>query len=308
MTVNWHSIILSKTWLARLEKQANKRFGQGGLAQEATTYALEQLADNNWAKCHTYTGKAKPETFLYTLTNHLLEEFARKRFGRPRPPQWLQREGDLWLSVWKMVCLERQLVESVIDRLVYQGDRQQVLITAIIKTIKAKLPWCGSSNREIPQSMVCSYGDDNEEVSAENTIETDTLEQQLDQNQLDENLLIISQLFSFLTCPSNTSTYNDNHISDNDSDNQSKNVQPLTINQAQLNQLQQAIQLTSEEQLLLNMVYQQGLKLNVVAKALNIPSYQPGRLLKGLLQRIEQALVTINLPMAILKGLIREAQ
>lgn len=297
MTVDWHSIILNQAWLARLDNQALKRFGQAGLAEEASDYVLQQLADDNWNKCNTYTGKSKPETFLYILSNNLIEEFARKRFGRPRPPQWLKREGDLWVSVWKMVCLERQLVESVIDRLVHQGNRQQTLIAAIIKTIKAKLPWCGSSNREIPQSMICRYGNDEEETTAEDTIETDTLEQQLDQNQLDENLLTISQLFSFLTCPSNTNNYN-----------QQENLQALAINQAQLNLLQQAIQLTNEEQLLLNMVYQQGLKLKVVAQALNMPNYQPGRLLKGLLQRIEQALVTINLPMATLKELLREAQ
>lgn len=299
MTVNWHSIILSKTWLARLEKQANKRFGQGGLAQEATTYALEQLADNNWAKCHTYTGKAKPETFLYTLTNHLLEEFARKRFGRPRPPQWLKREGDLWVSVWKMICLERQLVESVVDHLVYQDIRQRAFIHAVIKTIKAKLPWCGSSNREIPEAMLCRYDNNNGDAQADIDYgETEKLEQQLDQTQLDDSLLLMSQLFGFLTCPSNE------HMALQGQDS----LNTLSLNQQQLDQLYQSIQLTDEEQLLLKMVYQEGLKMNVVARSLNMPSYQPGRLLKGILKRIEEALIQIDLPMEAIKVLLQEAQ
>lgn len=296
MTFNWHSIILNKTWLARLENQANKRFGQKGLSEEATTYVLEQLADNQWAKCNTYTGKAKPETFLYTLTNNLLEEFARKRFGRPRPPQWLQREGDLWVSIWKMICLERQLVNSVIDQLAVQDGRNRELINAIIKTIKAKLPWCGSSNQEIPESILCTNNNDGNDEAIDYG-ETDSIEQQLEQKQLDESLLLVSQLFSFLSCPSNN----------NIESTVGKNLLPIAINPQQLEQLYRLIQLTNEEQLLLNMVYQQGLKMKVIAKALNMPSYQPGRLLKGILTRIEQALIDIKLPMALIKTLLQEA-
>ncbi|MGX5174002.1 hypothetical protein ACUR5C_08275 [Aliikangiella sp. IMCC44653] len=307
MTVDWHSIILSETWLSRLEIQATKRFGQAGLAEEATTHVLEQLARNDWVKCHSYTGKAKPETFLYTLTNNLLEEFARNRFGRPRPPEWLKREGDLWVSVWKMVCLERQLVESVIDRLVYQGNRQRDLISAVIKTIKAKLPWCGSSHREIPESMICGYGngnrnDEGEIESNADYGETVSLEQQLDQSQLDESLLLMSQLFSFLTCPSNANRQGNSDTKGHE------HLNSLSISQQQLDRLYQSIQLTDEEQLLLKMVYQEGLKMNVIAKSLSMPSYQPGRLLKGILKRIEQALNDIGLPMESIKKLLQAAQ
>ena len=152
--IDWHTIILQPQWLTRLERQAFKRFSQQGLAEEACSYVLEKLSQNHWASCQQYTGKAKPETFLYTLVGNLLEEFARKRFGRPRPPQWLQREGDLWVKLWKMVCLERQLIPIVVEQFAQQSERATEFVHSIIRTIKARLPWCGSSNREIPAGMV----------------------------------------------------------------------------------------------------------------------------------------------------------
>ena len=55
-------------------------------------------------------------------------------------------------------------------------------------------------------------------------------------------------------------------------------------------QVREQLILTPEERLLLKMVFQEGLKLKVVAKSLNMPPYQPGRLLKSLLLRIRQHL------------------
>ncbi len=290
MVVDWHSIILSSKWLFRLEAQALKRFGQAGLAEEASTYVLDELACNDWQRCQQFTGKAKPETFLYTLTGNLLEEFARKRFGRPRPPEWLKREGDLWVSIWKRVCLERQLVNSIIDHLCKQGNRSSDLVSGIIRTIKAKLPWCGSSQREIPTSMLGGNDDDNYDYEQ---ADSHTLEQQLDQNQLDDSLLLMSQLLVFLTCPSKDSEPATN---------------ALTMDNQQLTQFYTTLELSEEERLLLKMAYQEGIKLNAIAKALNMPAYQPGRLLKGILERIEQAMIDSDLPMDEIKVLLQESQ
>lgn len=243
MLVDWHSIILSSKWLFRLETQALKRFGQNGLAEEATTYVIEELAADNWKRCQQYSGKAKPETFLYTLTGNLLEEFSRKRFGRPRPPEWLKREGEIWVSVWKMICLERQLVNSVIDQICTQGNRSAELISGIIRTIKAKLPWCGDSQREIPGSML-SQDDENSSDITDSLTQNINLEQSFEQQQLDETLLVMSQLLDFLSCPSKNSELSTN---------------TMAMNQTQLDQFYEKLEFTEEERLLLKMAYQEGI-------------------------------------------------
>ncbi len=127
-------------------------------------------------------------------------------------------------------------------------------------------------------------------------LESPSLEQQLDQQQLDDSLLLFAELFAFSDGPSDKS---------NEPENQNK-MNALQVHQQQLGQLHSAIQLTDEEYLLLKMAYQEGLKLNIIARSLNMPAYQPGRLLKGILKRIEEAMKQIDFPVDLLKSLLKE--
>lgn len=290
MSVNWHEIVLNTKWLTRLDNQAVKRFGQQGLAEEASSYVLEKLAENNWASCHSYTGKAKPETFLYTLTGNLLEEFSRKRFGRPRPPEWLKREGELWVAIWKMVCLERQGAITVIDSLCKLGNREPQFVEGVIRTIKARLPWCGSGHREIPASAVCAYEPEDNDNSHD--IEGQSIAKQLNAQQLEETLQLMAHLLAFINRPSDEVKFTES---------------ALIMNHEQLHNLYLSLKLTQEEQLLLKMAYQEGMKMNAIAKAMNLPPYQPGRLLKGILKRIEHALTEANISTQDIQSLLRES-
>ena len=262
MDVNWSSLVLEPTWMKHLDLLALKRFGQQGLAEEASAYVLEKISDDDWAICQRYSGKAKPQTYLHTLTNNLLEEFSRKRFGRPRPPQWLQREGTIWIRLWKMLCLERQSHPSIVDQLISTGQRSAEFIHETIRTIKSRIPHCGDTPREISDHQT---DDSTHEQS------TDSIEQSLNNHELEDSLYLIHQLLLGNKCPSNISTTS----------------QQFT--EKKWKKLQQQFELTAEERILLKMVYQDGLKMNVIAKALSIPSYQPGRILKGIHIRLQEA-------------------
>ena len=271
MDVDWACLVLQPQWLQRLDKLALKRFTQQGLAEEASTYVLDKLSADNWACCQQYAGNAKAETYVLTLTTHLLEEFSRKRFGRVRPPEWLKREGELWIRTWKMICMERQATASVIDQLTNSAIRSTEFVQGMITTIKARLPWCGQSAREIPA---------NEDTHVDNPADRSpsdsrqTLETALDHDQMEDALLLVHQLLLSDDCPSeqNEDTHNMHYTAE------------------QWQQLREHLSLDEEERLLLKMVYQQGLKLKVVAGALNMPDYQPGRLLKAIHQRIRDSL------------------
>jgi len=283
MAIDWSALVFTPQWMSNLDRLALRRFSQPGLAEEASAYVIEKLSLDDWAACHKFSGQAKPETYLLTVCQNLLEEFSRKRFGRPRPPEWLKREGELWVRVWKMVCLERQAVPSVMDKIAPLAER--IDLTQIIRTIKGRLPWCGSSAREIPADSFCSTETDQQPEIVDDGIET-----QLHAADWEDALQLLFS--SLLTTPQNNSP--DVKESVFDFDSSPSELKQLNTN-ASLNALRQQLDLDAQERLLLKMVYQDGLKLTLVAKALNLPSYQPGRLLKGIHERIRLALASVGI-------------
>lgn len=288
--INWQSVVFESGWLEKCDKLAEKRFGKGGLAEEAASYVIEQISADDWSKLQSFKGQSKPETYLYTLAGNFLEEFARKRFGRPRPPEWLKRQGDIWIQVWKLICLERQMVQSVIDRLTYHANREIDFIKNMITTIKARIPTCGESNREI--SLQHATTDDETDNMADLIADNNTPDETLSHAYYSEILLMISSLFC-------------NEITDSTFGNKSiKAANSYTeINLQPLNKLREKIDLTDEERLLLKMVFQDGLKKSIVAKSLGMQSHMPGRIIRQALDRISTAMQELGINIAEIKGL-----
>jgi hypothetical protein len=265
-------MVLTPEWMDRIDRLALKRFGQPGLAEEAAAYALERLTEDEWAICRHYSGLSRPEHYLLTVLNNLFEAFSRHRFGRLRPPVWMQREGELWVQIWKKICLERQPIPSVLDQLANTLTHTRDFLGNIVTVIKARLPMCGSSQREI----AAENSDDANDY--DDVVEHEEPPAQLQHQHLEETLFVLQQLFLADNCPSD-------RVMDN-------SVELCHLNAGQIEQLHTSLKLTAEERLLLKMVYQEGMKLKLVAKALGMPAYQPGRLLKAIHQRIHQAMVS----------------
>ncbi len=273
--INWHSVVFESGWLQKLDKLSTRRFGDGGLAEEAGTYVIDKLSTNEWHCLRSFKGQCKPESYLHTLTSNYLEEFARKRFGRLRPPEWLKQQGALWLQLWKMICLERQLIPSVIEHLCSKNIREVSVIKNAITTIKARLPWCGSeSHREISTSATDSP--ENYDPAAVIT-SSDSPERELTETVYAETLLLISSLMNDKPVEAvfgdNASTLASNYIKKN---------------RLKIETIQQKLKLSDEEKILLRMFFQDGLKKSVIAKALGMQEHVPGRLLKKILERISQ--------------------
>jgi len=153
-TIDWPTLVFDKGFLAEIEKLSRRRFGQGVLSEECATYVVDKLAEGNWQRCRKYQGKSKPLTFLCVMASNYIEEFARTKYGRARPPVWLKELGNLWVSVWKAICLERQMVETVVARFSQPGLRAQGHVQDVIKTIKARIPSCGAAS-----AGVCELAD-----------------------------------------------------------------------------------------------------------------------------------------------------
>jgi len=290
--INWQALVFESGWLQKLDKLSARRFGEGGLAEEAGTYVIDKLSLNNWQCLNSFKGQCKPESYLHTITSNYLEEFSRKRFGRPRPPEWLKRQGSLWVQAWKMVCLERQLIQSVIEHLCTKTLREASVIRNAIKTIKAKIPWCGDdSHREVSQSSA----DGSDYNPADLILANETPEQSVTESTYAESLLLISSLM---------------------------NVEPLEYmfgdtatelatnyvrsNRAKIDSVQQKLQLKDEEKIVLRMFFQDGLKKSVIAKSLGMQEHQPARLLKQVLTRINTVFKELNIDLAEINELCTE--
>lgn len=279
--INWKSLILDGAWLDRLDRLTIKRFGAGGLAEEASAYVIEKLSADDWHVFLSFKGQSKPETYIHTLANNFIEEFSRKRFGRPRPPEWLKRQGDLWVKVWKMVCLERRLPQTVID-LMCAGDlREPLTVQKVIQAIKARLPWCGDSNREIAAHTFSD--EDSEQTVEDQIVEFNTPETSIETSHLRDVMHMLGNLLS--NNPNPASSENAAHRADS-------SIKDANIHSSL--QLSHVLTLSDQEWVILRMVYQDGMKLNAVASFLGLKAHEPGRIMKTTLQRIATALETLG--------------
>ncbi|WP_310600768.1 hypothetical protein [Desulfobulbus sp.] len=93
-------------WQA-VNRLAARRFPQGAMAEEAALFVMEGLARDDWRRLRAFAGRSTLTTYIVALTLRLLEDFARKRFGRSKPPAWIRRLGGIWLTLFRLLCLER---------------------------------------------------------------------------------------------------------------------------------------------------------------------------------------------------------
>lgn len=261
--IDWSQQVFDPHWQRQLEKHALRRFIEPITADEACSFVLDKLSEDNWARCNTFKGQAKPGTFLYSLSARLFEEFSRQRYGRARPPVWLQQQGDFWVRLWKSICLERHSPDSVIEQLCRNGRYDTGIVKNIIRTIKARLPWCGVSNLPVPTEFLSEDGEELSLLDANSA--GDSLEDALARNHLRETLATLAAL-----------------LEDPDalSDIEAETVQ----------RTRQAITLSDESLLMLRLHFQEGLSFSAIARALGVPNHQPGRQIKHSLNEIHTAL------------------
>ncbi|MEM1155551.1 MAG: hypothetical protein AAGI44_15560 [Pseudomonadota bacterium] len=273
---DWGELFLQPEWLDRVDRLAERRFGSGGLSEEGAAYVLQVVSDNDWERCRQFKGKSSPETFLYTVVNNALEEFSRKRFGRVRPPEWLKLEGPTWIELWKMVCMERQAEAAVIDRQLMAG-RDEATVKRILRTIKARMPWCGSSVQEIPVQYF--RGEDGDEQSALDTLASDgSAESEANDSRIELMILSIAYL---LETPEDASQRErlEQSIS-----SMSETLVPV------LRRVRTKVALSDDERLILSMNFRDGIKKNKIAAVLGLQDHQPGRIGKRVFERIKAAL------------------
>jgi len=284
---NWNEVVFQSDWLQNLDKLALKRFADQTLAEEATEYVVSRMSMDNWQLLEGFNGRSKPETYLYTVIHSQFEEFSRKRFGRPRPPLWLNRQGELWVRIWKEICLERQLDISVIERLSQIKTHSMAFLKEIVRTIRARIPCCGESRRQeqavsnpeesLQHAMQGGDAMNDNGLSDNTTLEPD---RQLQWVCYQEFLKTLNLLLQGETLPVSAAKE--------------------TGQQEALVQFQKKCKLNAEEALLLRMIFQDGIKKKVAAKSLGIKPYELTRTINQTLERIRNSIREANLEIELI--------
>lgn len=278
--IDWPKLVFTEKFMSSIEKLVKRRFGDNVTAEESSTKIIEYISYNDWERCKQFRHQAKPSTFLYTLATNALEEFARQRYGRKRPPSWLKELGGIWIKLWQNLCLERQPVETVIDKFC-QNDfftRDETLEN--IKYIKKRLPNCGACGFEMVNVEDINILSDSVNDSAHEEIPDKNID-----NAFHKDIFL---LLKALTHPLESSV-----DSTSDDVTQKKdykdNVQVPSM-QVKLEAFKKQLTLSDQEILLLKLVYVQGLSKCAAAKVIGVPSHQGGRILNATLTNIRKLL------------------
>ncbi|KAA1172811.1 sigma-70 family RNA polymerase sigma factor [Marinobacter salinexigens] len=264
-STDWSSVIFDPAFMAGLERMAAKRFVQPGLKDEAVTAMIEALSEDDWQCFQSFTGKSQPSTFAYSIASRAMEDFARRRFGRPRPPAWLQELGHAWVKLWHMLCLERQWPETIKTRLA--KDFQEGLIEQVIRTIKQKIPRCGE-----PGFAECCTT----ELGLEQLPDDQgaSLNASLRHAQRARAMALLSQLLgqsetSEQMCPSNT--------------------------EEALDDIDTLLSLSADDRLLLSLSYEDGLSSRKIAELLDISAATVQRRLQGIRAELQDCLQQLGI-------------
>ncbi len=245
---------LSEKLLAR----ARQRFGDSPDVDAAYNFALERLSAQDWQPLTDgYTGRGSPQGFLAITFINALEYYARAKYPRARPPQWLRRLGDLWLQVWRRLCLKREAVESIVDALGNSDAARCDEVRGAAVQIRARIPNCG----QVVAEEAVDPGD-------ETAVSQDAL-QALDRATAETLLNVAAGMLQSET--------------------------PTASTEATMTALRDALEMDDDDRLLLKLVYDEGMKVAAAARALGMTRKQASRRHLALLETCRQALASIGL-------------
>ena len=183
-----------------------------------------------------------------------------------------------------MLCLERRLPQTVVDLLCADKLREANTVQSVIQTVKARLPGCGESAREIASQPI---GQGEDQIAAEDRIaEFHTPETIIAADHLRDVLHMLGNLLNKNQHPE----ANDAVVERVESMVHKADVQQTT-------KLGNVLKLSDQEWVILRMVYQDGMKLKAVAACLGLKDHEPGRIMKTTLPRIAASLRKLGVDM-----------
>jgi len=157
-----------------INKLAAKRFSNPATAEEAALFVLEGLSHNSWQRVCSFQEKSRFTTFLSALCWRLLEDFSRKKFGRKRAPQWLQKLGGCWMMIYRLLCLERYSFSDTVEIVVsHYSTYSSAAIERQAEKILGEIHDCGQT-----QNIEEEWTENKEEYASAEDVHHQVEEQQ----------------------------------------------------------------------------------------------------------------------------------
>lgn len=247
-----------------VDRLAHRRFRDETAAQEASLFVMDTMGGDDWRRLREFSGKARFSTFFCSVAYRLLEDYARKKYGRLRAPAWLTRLGGIWLYFFRLLCMERYPVQEAVALAQNRypksvPDNSQ----AIAEQILTKIPSCGKK-----QSETVPFDDDHSVAH----VLTRHSEQQ-DKMEDDER----RQLFAALA------------IQLYDEETTEHSTAPLAA------LITARIRLSDRERLLLKLCHREGISVTEAGRVLGLNRFQVHGQLKRLYARIREQLTNAGL-------------
>ena len=133
-----------------INQMARRRFWRSEIAEEAALAVMNALAKDDWAILKKYRGEAQFGAFLKTVAAAELENFARARFGRRRPPLWVRRLGGIWEKLYAALCRERTPLHEATEFIrVGMGRADGAEVEAAAIQLLLRIPDCGMVVEEV---------------------------------------------------------------------------------------------------------------------------------------------------------------
>jgi RNA polymerase sigma factor (sigma-70 family) len=126
-----------------INRMAGRRFQRMELAEEAALFVMDGLAHNDWQRLRVFAGRSSLATYVGALTLRLLEDFARIRFGRVKPPQWIRRLGGIWMTLFRLLCLERFSPAEAVAIVSNRKPGEERTVEQAAYQILGEIPSCG---------------------------------------------------------------------------------------------------------------------------------------------------------------------
>lgn len=260
-SVDWAGLFFGMS--DRLMARARKRYGPSEDAEAAYNYSLDCISTDDWVRLgSSYKGLGSPEAFLAVTFCNYLEEYAVRKYGRRRPPAWLRRLESWWLTCYRMLCLQRLLPETVVERLSADGDPAPGRVRQAIREIRKRIPNCGAHFGEQVRDDGGEANDLPDDEAPGDVIESG-------------ELAVLTEILrgeGYRSPPG-------------------EGGPELTKSlEGRLSELQRALGMTPDERLIARLIYQERCSVSAAARRLGLPDHQVRRRHQAMLRRWRAAL------------------
>ena len=266
-TVDWPTLFFDEAadWPGRLMARARRRFGDSPDAEAAYNHALEGLSSDDWQRLRSgYRGTGSAEGFMAITFLNLLEEYAVRKYGRRRAPQWVQRLGPPWTRIYELLCLRRMAPESIVEQLGASEGHAAGDVRRAIREVRGRVPACGEF-----------VGEETVEVQPQPPCADASPAASLEDDELRHLLAVLRALFSGAT--------GDEQWADAGG--------PVAESvRARLRRLEADLALTARERLLLRLIYQENCTIPAAAGHLDMNERTARRVHGRLMARLREVL------------------